>query len=307
MTPFWVTLLRDFKHIAAILFWKKIIEITTLWERETNKHIHKGSLYAYLAYTYLMTGQYDTGFSFIYNAIEDDIELNKECPTLNYPKEAPVYLTASLSSKPANMMGNLVGGIRSELENFLSGYRIEFGSSLSMNDLDSKFLQNPALETIKYFFVFTLWVIINYKRNIESRLMNNDFSKLKNATWFFTLCIVIDELLGNKEVFKVKFFGNRIIKYITFKKLMSQADVEGLLKSQNISKGDPDEIIPNLLSLKLRYNNKIVPKEIQHLFVSWNLRNFAGHEIKTKKVFVEQFDKILEFLLFDIFLIIEEY
>lgn len=307
LTPFWNLLMKEGRHILAIQFWRKVLSTVHEWEKKTGRRIHKGSPYAFIANTHLIIGDIDTGFSYIYNAIKEDIELNNVCPELDYPTNAPVYLTASLSSNPQNIMVPLVMEIRTELENYLNIYRSEFGRTLSMIELDRRFLQNPDIMTIKYYFVFSLWIIFEYRRKVDYDLMQNDFSKLKNANWLFALCLVIDKLFHSHSRYTGRFIGSEIVNYVVDKGLMTKNDLNKLEKKENIRGGDPDKIIPKLLTTSLQDNGVAVKKEIQYLFVAWNLRNFAGHNIQIQNVMVKNFDDILKILLCDIFLIIEEY
>lgn len=307
LTPFWNQKMIEGRHILAIQFWRKVLSTVHEWEKKTGRHIHKGSPYAFIANTYLIIGDIDTGFSYIYNAIKEDIELNNVCPELNYPTNAPVYLTASLSSNSQNIMVPLVMEIRTELENYLNIYQSEFGRTLSIIELDRRFLQNPDIMTIKYYFVFSLWIIFEYRRKVDYDLMQNDFSNLKNANWLFALCLVIDKLFHIHSRYTDRFIGSEIVNYIVDKGLMMKNDLNKLEKKENIRGGDPDKIIPKLLTTSLQYNGVAVKKEIQYLFVAWNLRNFAGHNIQIQNVMVKNFEDILKILLCDIFLIIEEY
>jgi hypothetical protein len=306
LTPYWNGLIQNGQHIMGITFWKEIISIVHKWEKENGKHVHKGSPYAFVAYNYLLLGDIDTGFSYLYNAIEEDIKLECSCPTLNYPKDSPAYLTAILSSNPKNMfMARFIAEIRSNLENHLSEYRSYFGKTLTLSDIDNIFLQNTALDTIRFYFVFTYWTIFEYQGKVIPKMMQNDFSKLKNASWMFALCLVIDKLL-NYRYNTIK-MGDGVKKYSISKKLISEDDLNHLIGRENIANGDPDAIISRLLSIYLSYNGSWVSKEIQCLFVAWNLRNFAGHNIQGQNIIVSNFEDLLKILLYDIFLIIEEY
>lgn len=305
--PFWNRLLEEGRHILAVLLWREVLTAVHKWERKTGKHIHKGSPYAFIANTHLIIGDIDTGFSYIYNAIEDDIKLNNVCPELNYPTDAPVYLTATLSSNPRNIMFPLVSEIRTELEKYLNKYRSELGRTSSIAELDQRFLQNPALEIIKYFFVFSFWTIFEYQRKVSHDLMQNDFAKLKNANWFFALCLVIDKLFHNIPRYRSRFIGSEIVKYVVDKGWMTRDDLNSLKDNENIPKGKPNQVISRLLTTTLHHNGVPIRKEIQYLFIAWNLRNFAGHNIQTQNVIINNFEELLKILLFDIFLITEEY
>jgi len=304
LTPMWTHLMGCGKHIMAIQYWKKFISITHEWEDRNKKHIHKGTPYAFIAYTYLLIGDVDTGFSYIYNAIEEDIKLNSVCPQLNYPRSAPVYLTASLSPDRRNVLYPLVKEIRSELETYLNDYRKYFGRTLTLSEFDNKFLQDVALDTIKYYFVFTYWTIFEYRRKVSTTMMQNDFSKLKNANWMFALCLVIDKLLNSK--YSTKFISDGIKRLSEDKGFMTETDLNNLRSQDNFNE-EPDVVIPKLLPMNLHYNGSSVRKEIQYLFVAWNIRNFAGHNIQTQNVIVSNFEELLKILLYGIFIIVEDY
>lgn len=281
-TLYWIELMKAGRHIIGIQFWNKIISIVHRWEESNGKHIHKGSPYAFIAFTYLIQGNLDLGFSFIYNAVEEDIELGKICPSLNYPSNAPAYLTAILSSNPNNMfMGQFVAAIRSELEIYLSGYRAYFGRTLTLDQFDRKFLQNTALGTIRFYFVFIYWAIFEYQRKVVTKMMQNDFSKLKNASWLFALCLVIDNLLNYK--YGTKYIGDGIKKYSVSKRLMAENDLNNLIGRERIAKGKPDIVIAKLLLWNLYINGSWVSNELQHLLIAYNLRNFASHNYTDAK------------------------
>ncbi len=304
LSTHWLNYMKNGQHILAIPFWTKILSIVHKWEKDTGKHIHKGTPYAFIAYAYLVIGDIDTGFTYIYNAIEDDIELNKVCPGLNYPYDAPVHRTATLSSHPENVFIDLVKEIRLELEKYLNLYQKEFGRTLTMEEFDRRFLQNRSsnIEPIKYYFVFNFWAIFEYRRKVGHDLMKNDFAKLKNSNWLFALCLVIDKLLNNLRP-DLNYISEEIIQYAKVKKWIPQHDLEKLISKNNlnISHGCPDQVLLDLLPMTLR-----IKKEIQCLLVAWNLRNFAGHNIRIQNVMANNFEDLLKTLLFDIFLIIEE-
>jgi hypothetical protein len=307
-TGYWrYNLLKQGKHIVAIQLWLEIISWATDWEESTGNHLHKGSPYAFLAYTYLMIGDIDTGFAYIYNAIEDDIVLNSVCPRVNYPYNAPVYLTATLSSRVDNVMSPLVAERRNELLHYLDLYRKELHRDLSLDDIDRKFLQNPILETIKYYFIFTFWTIYEHQRKIRSNLMNNDFARLRYSDWLFALCLVIDKLLNSHPSYNARFIGTEIVRFVTQKGWMTKVELNSLKERENIQGGDPDEVSHKLLTTNIDYNGTPVRTEIRNLLIAWNLRNFSGHNIQTQRVIGTHFQELLKILLFDIFLILEEY
>lgn len=307
LTPLWSHFLEKGQHILAVQFWREVLCLAYDSETRTGSRVHKGSPYAFTAYTYLMMGDIDTGFSFIYNAIEEDRRLNDVCPEIGYPGNAPVYLTATLNPSIRNIMYPLVNEIRRVLEGHLESYRHELGSSLSLHEFDIRFLQNPDLEMIAYFFVFTFWTIFEHQRKVHHELMQNDFSKLRNANWLFALCLVVDKLFHSHPQYSDRFIGSEIVNYVDRKGLMARDNLNDLRDQTDVRGANPDALIPRLLSLSIMHNGTLVRREIQYLFAAWNLRNFAGHNIEIQNVIATRFEDIVRVLLYDIFLVVDEY
>jgi hypothetical protein len=82
---------------TGIQLWREILAITNGWEiKNQNVKIHKGTPYFFLAESYLLTGERELGFLYLYNAIEEDRALARFAPSLNYPNKSPSYCTMSL-------------------------------------------------------------------------------------------------------------------------------------------------------------------------------------------------------------------
>ncbi|MGE5661954.1 MAG: hypothetical protein ACM3X1_06865 [Ignavibacteriales bacterium] len=72
--------------MPGIQLWKKILEITSKWEAKNhNVTIHKGTAYFFLAESYLLVGDDDMAFLYLFNALVDDIRLGNWVPSMNYP------------------------------------------------------------------------------------------------------------------------------------------------------------------------------------------------------------------------------
>jgi hypothetical protein len=204
-------------------------------------------------------------------------------------------------------MAPLVLERRNELEHYLDLYRNELHRNLSIEELDRKFLQNPTLETIKYYFVFTFWTIFEHQRKVRYDMMNNDFSKLRYSDWLFSLCLVIDKLFHSHQSYSARTLGTEIVNYVICKGWMTRDEFNVLKERENIQDGDPDKVTHKLLTTTLQHNGTPVRTEIRNLLIAWNLRNFSGHNIQIQKVIGTHFQDLLKILLFDIFLILEEY
>jgi len=207
-TTKWMELLSNGHPVIATKYWQHILSFVWRWESPPDGcQVHKGSPYAFLAYSYLLYGDVDTGFVYLYNAIKEDIELNKKCPQLDYPKDAPVYKTICLKDDRQNVLYPLVNEIRDSLQSYISTYNSEFGKRLNISSIDTKFLTNDSLKEIKYYFVYTFWKLYEIRFRISKELVDNDFSKLQHLNLFFNLCIILDKLFWKNPKYEKDLLG----------------------------------------------------------------------------------------------------
>jgi len=305
-TKTWDTLLRKGRFIFTTKYWQHILSFAWEWEsRLDGCRVHKGSPYAFLAYSYLLYGDVDTGFVYLYNAIKDDIELNKKCSQLKYPEEAPVYKTICLMDDRQNVLYPLVSEIRESLQSYINTYNSEFGKRLNISSIDTKFLRNDSLKEIKYYFVYTFWKMYEIMFKIRKELVNNDFSKLQHLNLFFNLCIILDKLFQENPKYGQDKLGNNVTKICHDKGWLKQIDNENFRRTIGFD-GDLDVIIPKLLSNQTLTNGSPITKEAQFLLIAWRLRNFGGHKITTQNVLVDKFDELCNIVIICIILAIEE-
>jgi len=303
----WEGLLSKGYHVVTTKFYEAIIQLALDWESSPcGCHIHKGSPYFFLAYTYLMYGDIDKGFIYMYNAIEDDIYLNELCPSLNYPDNAPVYKTACLKDDRYNAMYPLVVEVRNSLKRFIERYNNQLGRNLNVETIDQKFLTNKSLEEIKYYFVYTFWRLNEIYFKIRKELIRNDFSKLQCLNLFFNLCLVLDKLLQRNSKFGKDTLGENIQMLCGTKKWLSRDENKEFRKAIGWQSNDIDIIISKLLSKPKMPNGKGIVTEAQYLLIAWKLRNYGGHNITSQSILVKEFDRLCDILMSCIFLAIEE-
>ncbi len=132
--------------------------------------------------------------------------------------------------------------------------------------------------------------------------MSNDYSVLKNPLLFFSLCLIINELLNKINLCTNDTLGEGIPKF--FKKKGWR--IIKLNDNSIISDGKPNSVIPDLLNFIHPLTKAKLPEESSLLLVAWNIRNFSGHKLNAQTVFVDKFDDILKALLSDIFLLTQE-
>lgn len=289
---------------TGVSFWQEVISLALDWENKNKPiTIHKGTPFFFLAHTCLENGDKDNGFTYLYNALEDDKKLHQ----LNYPQEAPAYLTAIMSDKPHNYMYSHVRDQRLLLSNFLIKHKSEF-SELKLIDFDKKFLHNIDLQDVVCFFVYNFHTIFDQNKNTNYIILQNDFSRLKALDLFFNLGLIINQVLshaaskagvttsGMKEA--VAWWANSLgVDQNQFNTLIGPNNLN--LKSQT-----PDQVLPKILS---NINNPSggIPKQIYAMLVAYKIRNHAGHNINQQQILTSRYDEILNRLFNALFLAVQ--
>jgi hypothetical protein len=297
----WLLFLKNGQHFIAIKLWNKLLSFTLKWEEENKgKHLHKGTLFGFLSHTYLSMGDGFSAFNCLYKALNDDLLLGIKDKTSEYPKIAPSYLTITLNPSTANFMNHFVMEVRDFLKQFINQYNAITSKSFTIETLDNNFLQRRDLEPLNFFFTNTIWTIFEYRRRINPSLMKNDFALLKNPELFFSLCLIINDLLNNINTEKDK-MGNAIEKYMKKNRWMiKDINIKGI-----ISDGLPNQSIPDLLNLIHPHHKTQILIPEACLLIAWNIRNFSGHNIFKQDIFAKKFDEILAMLLFAILQLVE--
>jgi hypothetical protein len=305
-------ILKKKKQLVGIEFWREILAITKEWEYESGITLHKGTPYFFLAETHLLTGDRDTAFMYLYNAINEDNIWAEFVPSLNYPDESPAYLTATMRVG-SNQMGYLVNPWRDKLDEYIRKFNVSFNRFFRLEDFDSKFLSNKQLANVVYFFVFNFIYLYEIISNAEQKLLENHFSRLKVLDLIFNLCLVIDETLKNTEstIENATLPPSHTIpdgiKWLCgYEEWMNKIDLQNFWKGNlNVKNAEPDNLIPKLLSRNEKYNGNPVRKEVFTLLIAYNLRNYGGHNINQQHVLTSKFDEIIEQLLMSLFLCID--
>jgi hypothetical protein len=301
LTSFPNSLMTNAQYVLACRYWLEVLSHVRDWESKHNAKIHKGHPYFFLAFAYLLSGDFDTGFVYAYNAIKDDEALGRVCPHLGYPQKAPIYQTALMLDDEPNTMDALVRNLRRELEQHIATYNTEFLRSFSIQDFDAKFLRNtaPDFENLRYLFVFCFWSLSNLRRKTSLEILQNDFSRLRNLNLIFNLCLIIDKLLEANPTVAEHKMGSNVMKVCKDKGWLSQVELKKLevVYKIDVSDDDPDRVLKTLLPMKVTVGSKSVPKEAICYLIAWNLRNYGGHNIAQQNSLVRQFDVILAILM----------
>ena len=172
--------------------------------------------------------------------------------------------------------------------------------------MDTKLLQNNNYEDIKRFLVATLREIYHLLPLSSERMINNDYSKLKIIDTLFNMGLIVDQLLekrfpanntkGEKANMATAIFHLALHKGWTSIAVHKDAGVFVRSIKPPLNNTLPDEIVPGLLDGKVTLNNKKTSKIQSAMFLTYHLRNFAGHNIEGSQVLVNKFDEVLSML-----------
>lgn len=283
-----------------------------VWEWEdTHETVHKGTIYYFMAATYLSLGDIPSAYICFFNALEDDKQ--------NYPsipknlKDAPTYRTTSLIDNPHNVLhASVVVPLRTQLQSFINKYNRARGKNLTLGLLDQKLLQFDGLEDVKRFFVATFHEIFHLAPLNTTRMINNDYSKLKIIDTLFNLSLIIDQLLEYRFLTNAPRhdMANAIYQLALHLGWTTLADSgnakQFLAKVQpNLNTCPPDRTVPDLLDGKARFATQSTNPDMQATFLTYHLRNFAGHNILGQDVLINRYREILDCVMDALFLAIE--
>lgn len=306
LAGFWENqLLKNGSYITGVTFWQEILSTALEWESNNPPvTIHKGTPFFFVAYNFLLNGDRDNGFTYLYNALEDD----KKLPQLNYPKDAPAYLTAIMSEKPRNFMFPQVRDLRLFLGSFLSKYNKIF-TKLTIGDFDTKFLENTDLFDIALIFVYNFKFVYDQSKNASPTLLQNDFSRLKIINLFFNFGLIIHEILrysesGHRNT--PKMMKESVSWWAETKCGVNQNTFNNLISPSglNLNQSTLDQLIPTLLSNIQNPTNNI-PKEVYIMMIAYKLRNHGAHNLNQQTILDTKYNEILTNLFYALFLAIQ--
>ena len=314
----WNPNFSKYKIIIEIDLWNNLISKVLSWEKINNYKIYKGTPYYFNAGNYLFAGNYDLAFNYTYKAMEEDKYHGiREDPNFDF-KELPAFLFASLNvDRPDNYLYPIVKHLAKVIEGYIVKYNTEFSESFTFDIFKSKFTTqiNMYKEPILY-FVYLLNAL-NEKRQLIQQyedLYNNNFANMRNLDLIFSFCLFLDKLLSIKTgASSIRGNTKELIK--TLYRTLERTKFNNLCKSLNVNPGNPMRAIDKV-NFILNYNNLLFPndqsytikknKQLLNSMLIYFLRNEGAHNIIFESLDVITFEKILNSLFFQLFIIIDK-
>ncbi|WP_458719737.1 hypothetical protein [Candidatus Nitrosocosmicus sp. R] len=233
---YWKKLLLDGKDLIGLSLWYELLRITKRWERQERQqgksvNIHKGALYYSIAETYILLGNIDMAFFYLYQAFILDKDLGKVNRSIKYPLNAPSYTTITLSDNKENHMYPFIKKLRDRLSRFIDQYNRQYKKTFTMQNLDEKILSNKKFFELVIYFTSNLISLISLEKSISKFEANNAFIKLKIVDIIFNLCLVIEVILKTANLT----IHNFIIHINNLNKWNTQTDLESFMGNKGLS------------------------------------------------------------------------
>ncbi len=314
----WNPNFNKYKFLIEIDLWNNLISKVLSWEKKNNFKIYKGTPYFFNAGNYLLAGNYDLAFNYTYMAMEEDkYHGTRQDPNFDF-KEIPAFLFASLNvDRPDNYLYPIVKHLAQEIESYIVKYNKEFSESFTFDIFKNKFSTqiNVYNEPILY-FVYLL-NILTEKRQMFQRyrdLYNNTFANMRNLDLIFSFCLFLDKLLAIKTgATSIRGNTKQLIKNL-YRKL-TNTEFDNLCSSLNVNLDNPMSSIDKV-NFILNYNNRLYPsdqnytikinKQLLNSMLIYFLRNEGAHNIIFENLDTITFEKILNSLFFQLFIIIDK-
>ena len=303
----WAVMRGNGLHIQGANLLFTACRLAWKWEAEKGALIHKGTPYYFLAQTLLEIGDIDTGFTFVFLAVEEDKRTYAEFGDPQGYRSAPAYMFVTSVDNPNNSMYHLISGMILKMHDYFTSYQNEFGGQINSLDFDRKFLQASDLEEIAFFFIFTLQQLIRLEKTTRPELLQNEFSKLRNLDFIFNLCLIVDKVLCKRFSTSPRdTIANNVHEFSRALLGITDSNPSVLKRKLNVDiNQQPDNVVPALLNGTLTYDGQPADRRLVPMILVWHLRNYGGHNIKGQQVLITDFQKVVKEIMYALFLAVD--
>ncbi len=303
--------------------WIGIMKKVWLWE-SSHEVVHKGTPYYLMGETYLALGDVSSAYISFFNAIEEDKRSYKIIRKRR--KLAPAYLVTSLVDNKENALHKpVVVPLRKKLASYVRTYNIKTGENLSLNILDRRFLKSVKLDIEKRFFVPTFHEIYNIDPLHLSKMIENEYSRLKIFNIWFNLSLIIDMVLQKKllpraavtttnrtqpsmsmGVYRLAILSG----WATGRDSMNLDLLRGLSGGfvgklrPTVYRKSLEMFLPGYLDGTCTYDNRPMGYKMQAIIVAYRLRNFGAHNLGGTSIISKRYYEVLELLIHALFVAI---
>jgi len=300
-TIIWQFFLNQKRFKDAEHLWELALSIAYEWENKNqNKRIHKGTPYYFWGVTCILNGDLEKGFLLMHQALEED----KRTDQTNTPK-TPVYSFVTLDyEKQDQFFRTKVLEIAEFLGERLDSYCSSREGTLSLSHFKSKFLENSALQEVVFYFIFELFRLKKLLGEVDQRLTQNLFSSLLQANAIFTFCLVIDNVIKQKNPNQWKFSEH--LKFLSSRSSLNLNE-QKIGELNSAFKKNFSNTLQKLLSSQYQFQDETIPRPIEEdLAITYGFRNFGAHKVEDQPIIYRNFDEISRRILNALFFSVEK-
>jgi len=300
-TIIWRSFLNQRRFKNAEYLWDFALNIAYDWENKNqNKRIHKGTPYYFWGVTCILNGDLEKGFLLMHQALEED----KKTHQTKTPK-TPAYSFVTLDYENQNQFFRpKVIEIAKFLDENLKSYRSSREGTLTLSGFKSKFLEESTLQEVVFYFIFELFRLKKLLEEINQRLTQNVFSSLLQANTIFTLCLIIDNVIKQKNPNQWKFSEH--LKFLSSRFSLNLND-QKIGELNGAFTNNFSNTLQKLLSSQYQFQDGTTPQPIEEdLAITYGFRNFGAHKVEDQPVVYQNFDEISRRILNALFFSIEK-
>lgn len=290
---------RRFKAGESV--WELALKIAYEWEdKNQNKRIHKGTPYYFWGVTCILNGDLEKGFLLMHQALEEDKRtLQSDTPN------TPAYSFVTLDYENQDQFFRAkVEEIAEFLDHKLNVYRSSRGGTLTLRDLKSNVIEESALQVVIFYFIFELFRLKKLLVEIDQKLTQNVFSSLLQINTIFTLCLIIENVLKQKNPTQWRFFDH--LKFLSSNSSLNLNETK-IKELNDAFKNAFSNTLQNLLNSKYQFQDRTSPQLIEEdLAITYGFRNFGAHKVEEQPVVYQNFDEISGRILNALFFSVEK-
>ena len=297
----WVGLLADGRYKDGERPWESALAEVRNFEKTQVKVIHKGSAYYFWAITCILNEDLEKGFFLMHQALKEDIETAG-----GKNQDSPAYCFVTLNhEKQDQLFGAKVKEVADFLDARLSCYRSSTSQTLTLQDFRERFLAEYGLSEMVFLFVFQLFHLKRLLTEIDRRLTENVFASLLHVNCIFSLCLVIDNALREKNPDPAQWrFSQNLIHLSSRSSLELDSGKVGEINSRfglNFQ-----NTLADLLDSEFAFADGTTPIPIaRDLAIAYGFRNFGAHRVEDQSIVCERFQDISQRILNSMFFTIE--
>ena len=284
-----------------------ILDLVFEWERlhwQEEEKIHKGGVYYFWGMNTIKNGDLEKGYALMHKALQEDIRTTEQ----KTPETPALWFATANYSRMNQAFREWPLRQANFLNERLNDYCSRYQRKLDLDRFRENFLCYPEISEVIYIFAFNiskLYLIHETIKTNNSRkiIYESDFAGQLFLDIFFNLTLVIDASIGIYFP-NGKYFINRITDLSKCAALGMSIDQWRYVNKQ-IMKDFDSRILSILEGKFLLKNGRSLVGIIGDIGISYGIRNFVAHNVKTSNVIWENFDQIEQMLFNVIFFVYE--